>query len=431
MLPHSGSGFKDGGASRPEAYRLPVTWIAAAGAPVPAAARRLAATWWPRLGLTGYKRDGKQEFLGRLLAAGLAAVRCGAAVAVGRRHGAAGVKKAEIGVVDAAVAAGLFAEHRSPKGSPQMSRLLPGRAFHSSQPVPAPAATPAARPLVIIHKRHTTETVPFDPHDPTARHYAAALEQINGVNATHAVTAALGRRGRVRLDTRLRAIFTDSLAAHGRMYTEGALGYQQLSEAERVTVLIDGGATAELDYQCYHARMAYHLSGVEPPPDAYAVEGRGATASPPDRRVLVKRLLLTLLNARSPARAVAACNGAMRARTPSGRRKVGREADEARELREAVRRAGVTFKQLLPEVVRAHAPIRSWFGTDAGLRLMRIDSEIALAVVGHFTARGECCLPVHDSFIVRRALRAELLSVMQDAYREKVGKWPVVRGAGG
>jgi hypothetical protein len=145
---------------------------------------------------------------------------------------------------------------------------------------------------------------------------------------------------------------------------------------------------------------------------------------------MVKVLVNALLNAPTARSALCACNRALSPRTASGLWKSGREREKAKRLRQAVAEAGVSFKELLPEVVRTHAPIAHYFGCDCGLALMNLDGRICLDVVGAFTRRGQCCLPVHDSFRVVARLEDRLLRVMRHAYHKWVGAWPVIRAAG-
>jgi hypothetical protein len=54
---------------------------------------------------------------------------------------------------------------------------------------------------------------------------------------------------------------------------------------------------------------------------------------------------------------------------------------------------------------------------------MHLDAQIALNVMEHFTANGEACLCIHDSFIVVENLEKELYKVMDVSYRKITKKF--------
>lgn len=184
--------------------------------------------------------------------------------------------------------------------------------------------------------------------------------------------------------------------------------WQGLRKADRARITIDGEPVVELDFKAMHARLAYHLSGLELPleVDPYAVPGLPAGVT----RDHVKRCFNQLV-AIGPDTLV---------RQPP-------EVDLPR-------------KGLWPRVWRAvehhHAAIApAWFRQARALDLQRIDSEIAERVLGYFTtAMGRPILPVHDSFIVAAADEAKLGETMMLAYRgvlnARLGRavWPVVDG---
>jgi hypothetical protein len=179
----------------------------------------------------------------------------------------------------------------------------------------------------------------------------------------------------------------------GRFY--GA-SWQLMSGEWRRRILIDGEAVMELDFGSLHPRMTHHLlERREAPEDCYA--------GIPVPRAIAKRAVSALLNMEGGT-----------SRAPRWFR-----VDEV-EMRWAslVVRAG----DALPGI--AHH-----FGTGAGLRLQRIDSEIAEAIMLHFADRDVPCLGVHDSFIVGQQHAAELEAVMRRAYRDRIGFEPFIPAA--
>jgi hypothetical protein len=177
----------------------------------------------------------------------------------------------------------------------------------------------------------------------------------------------------------------------GRFY--GA-AWQQMPKAWRQRILIDGEAVVELDYGSLHPRLAHHLyERVDAPEDCYA-----AINAPRD---LVKRAVSALLNME---------NGT--ARAPRWF-KVGE--------------AGMPWASLRAAIAVGLPRIAGHFGTGIGLRLQRVDSDIAERVMLHFADQGIPCLGVHDSFIVARKHSAGLEATMRDVYRNRIGFEPVIK----
>lgn len=142
---------------------------------------------------------------------------------------------------------------------------------------------------------------------------------------------------------------------------------------------------------------------------------------------MAKQLINTAINARSKKAAISACNQAMNPFTADGERKTGKEAMDAFRLREAAKQSGLKFADVHDDAIERHRPIAPFFGKDEGMRLMRMDSSIAIDILYHFAKRGVPCLSVHDSFIVPANSEAELRRVMIEFYQQKTGFPPVVK----
>ncbi len=57
-------------------------------------------------------------------------------------------------------------------------------------------------------------------------------------------------------------------------------------------------------------------------------------------------------------------------------------------------------------------------GNDTGLRIMNLDSRIALDVIDHFAKQNIPILAIHDSFIVQDKYEKELRQVMEKTYEK-------------
>src|SRR3954451_7617333 len=80
--------------------------------------------------------------------------------------------------------------------------------------------------------------------------------------------------------------------------------------------------------------------------------------------------------------------------------------------------AMATADRLIQDVKRVHAPIAGAFHSDAGARLMRLDSDIAESVMHLMLAQGVLVLPVHDSFLVPASKATALEEAMKKAAHE-------------
>jgi hypothetical protein len=96
-----------------------------------------------------------------------------------------------------------------------------------------------------------------------------------------------------------------------------------------------------------------------------------------------------------------------------------------------LRRLGLKAKELRRRVDRKHKKIKHMFRTGVGLELQYVDSKIAEQVMLRFVEMGEVCLPVHDSFIVRRGLERRLLEVMQEEFERETGTAIQIKSAVG
>lgn len=175
-------------------------------------------------------------------------------------------------------------------------------------------------------------------------------------------------------------VFNRTFDLGGRMYGGW---WQSVPSSARRDLLIDGCPVAEVDYHHLHPRLLYAYAGHRLDGDAYTIKGCET------ERSLVKKALNTMVNASSWPEAKGAIASAL-----------GGDVAGAQRLMDAV--------------ARHHAPIRRLFCSGLGIRLQRIDSDVAIAVVTEMTIKHHiACYPVHDSFIVPRTERETLVAVME------------------
>jgi hypothetical protein len=158
---------------------------------------------------------------------------------------------------------------------------------------------------------------------------------------------------------------------------------QQLPKAYRRLLLLDGEPVAEPDFSGMHASILYGQRGLIITGDPYETgefsreEGKAA--------------FNIGLNARTPQAAVAAIAD-----------KVDVSRSHASRLFNAMR--------------ARHAPVADAFGSDIGVRLMRIESDIMMRTLGLCMSAGIVALPIHDGMVVQARCRDKAVEVMQEAF---------------
>lgn len=159
-------------------------------------------------------------------------------------------------------------------------------------------------------------------------------------------------------------------------------------------ILIDGKKTVEVDYSGIHPAMLFALAGKDIPTDPYArcVTHKGNE----DERILVKKTFNALLNADSV----------------EGIKKI-KKYDETL--------TGRNWEDFKRFIVESYPECAGHFGTGAGLRLQRMDSDLAEAVMLRFVRMDYACLPVHDSFIVHHDMLDVLEDTMKAVFKDMFG----------
>lgn len=175
----------------------------------------------------------------------------------------------------------------------------------------------------------------------------------------------------------------------------------------RRKITINGEPTVELDFSGCAIRMLYHERGIDYRDDPYFLpqlaaheEDEGLEAG--HYREGVKALTQALINGDS----------------------------DGKPERATIK--GFSFKPFTrPDVRRMieekHKSIIDAFGTGAGLRLQRRDSDLALAIITKLRERGITALPVHDSFIASKSNEFALRDEMKGTYKEAFSFYPIIK----
>jgi hypothetical protein len=195
-------------------------------------------------------------------------------------------------------------------------------------------------------------------------------------------------------DRWLRRIFnngrTDFL--HGGRLTGGF--WMDLPKLVRLQAIrIEGEPVAELDFRAMMPRLLYARAGNTFPPDEdpYAVPG-----IPPKHREGVKKLFAALMFGATAIQ-----------RWPRDYRKLFPPRTRREDVIDLLR--------------RRHAPVADHFGTLIGFQLLRVESDILVAVLLTCLERGVVVLPIHDAVLCRASRADEVEDVMLDAFRTITG----------
>ena len=253
---------------------------------------------------------------------------------------------------------------------------------------------------------------PYEPGDPELVQLAEPIRAYNSFLKDHSLALAASPEELATLKrpinfsrTTLKRIFNrGSWDKGGRLYggwwieTPGAL---------RSKIEIDSEPTVELDYQAMWPRMAYHRLGRQYEGDPYdiievrqAAERQGVDWHG-NVRDSVKLVMLTMLNAKSR----------------KGRPKT---------LNTAPLPSGVTVTDVQKAILKQHQALKGSFFTELSLKMMRQDSDVAVAVISDGVQEGIPVLPVHDSFLVRARDRSWLEASMERNYQTIFKFDPVV-----
>ena len=160
--------------------------------------------------------------------------------------------------------------------------------------------------------------------------------------------------------------------------------WQNIPSGYRGLITIDGKRTTEFDYGRLHPTMLYAQKGLTLAEDAYDV-GIGR-----EHRDVIKQLFNAMVQMKEP-----------QDRPP-------------RDVK--FRQTGKTWKQLRDLILEKHEPIKNKFFCGMGNKLQYEDSQIAEKVMLHFAKQDIAILPVHDSFVIQRSLKPELVEVMSKAF---------------
>lgn len=196
---------------------------------------------------------------------------------------------------------------------------------------------------------------------------------------------------------RLHRVFNWGDFDHGGRFNGG--WWQNVKGHARRLITLDGQHTIEADFSGFNPTVLLAEAGQPIPNDPYSpIVG---TDAPKDLRDHAKTTLAALLNAKT------------------GMTEEPRKFDSTR--------WGMTAEDFRKKVLGAFPMVPAMLGTGKGMTLQRLESDLAEAIMLHFVRQDHAILPIHDAFIVQAHLERELVQVMEDTFKARLGKVPHVK----
>lgn len=196
--------------------------------------------------------------------------------------------------------------------------------------------------------------------------------------------------------TRLVRIFNGDFRHGGRFYGGW---WEEIPKQYRKSIVIDSRETCEVDFCGYHISMLYAMERLPiPVDDVYSLDG-----IPDEARDAIKLAVQILLNTSSEKKALRAFE---------------RNFPISEHI-SIFRGMKVTHEKIIEALLKKHAAIaHHFYNPKKGRLLQHLDSLLAQKILLDLAAKGIVALPIHDSFIVQRIHRKELVSTMNKVCRK-------------
>ncbi len=199
----------------------------------------------------------------------------------------------------------------------------------------------------------------------------------------------------------VRRIFNNGSWDEGGRFHGG--WWQRIPSDWRVQISIDGSkeGSTEIDYSGHHINLLYALEGIDywksVGRDPYQIEKYEESER---MRSLLKLVLLITINARNRKSALSAI-----------RQKINFDIDSFGWIKEE----NIALEEVIDAFVIRHQPIERHFFSNVGIRLQKLDSDIAETIINRFTQEGIPILCIHDSFVCNPAHAGYLEPMMNEA----------------
>ena len=255
-----------------------------------------------------------------------------------------------------------------------------------------------------------------------------SIMRINKANLAHKWEyPVLNKKGEVisisRANPCVRAIFNEDFEHGGRVYSEGASGYQSIKRNERHKMLVNGNPTAEIDFSGCQLRMLYHDEGIDYTGDVYMPEKifpELYTGKYPDEYLVASRNYIKIvtniiINADFYGKAIKSICKEYR-------------DDKSGLLEQIIYKICKTKpSRLVNRIKELHEPIQKYFFTGRGLRLQGEETKIIIKVLDRFVKLGKPALSLHDAIICREEDIQLGQRLMSEFYVQKFRFEPVIK----
>lgn len=213
---------------------------------------------------------------------------------------------------------------------------------------------------------------------------------------------------------------------YGRFHYDG-VSVQSIKSHERQFLQIDNKWLKEIDYKSLHPAILYAKEGysIEDGRDLYSIDIIDNVDLYIDHlaeyrelynpnyeptRNFIKTFTLILLNAKTKTKAIQAM------------RKKYNEDEDKRDLdRKFYSIIDPDYEAILNKIINHNKEIGKYFCSDAGIKLMNLDSKIMECIIKVFLKHKKPLLCVHDSILVWEDDVEWAKEVMSEAYEEVVG----------
>ncbi|WP_137045867.1 hypothetical protein [Pseudolabrys sp. FHR47] len=189
----------------------------------------------------------------------------------------------------------------------------------------------------------------------------------------------------------------------GRLY-DGF--WQTMRREERLPAIrLNNTRVANVDFCQFNLRLAYALAKVTPPRgDLYDVSGTDSVRRDwKQLREGRKKLTNAMFNAKAPLR-----------RWPG-------KTERERQAVASFFPAGITATDATEAIRAKHAAVAGYFERGYGLRFMRIESDILVAVLLDLIKRGITALPLHDAVLVQERNAKTAKRTMEREAKRRIG----------
>jgi hypothetical protein len=364
-------------------------------------------------------------------------------------------------VMQSATAIGLFRELASPPGSKKSSRLIITDKLQYYLPKERGPTAPAiqlapyefverkvrkrAKKIEMVFNSETGE--PEEKEVEVIKKYPAAVNQRHPVvkednkllKKEHAVNSSFRffypeEDGPAEFWVQHVAKYIDNYKLCGRLCSHED-GHQQVPSEKRKEIWIIGGqgyferGCCEFDFSATFITLCYHLDTLEAPELPYELwptMNKGL-------RLAAKKMTNCILFTESRKEALLAFWKMLSAVRWDRNRKEwmarsGKKLNTALTIGRAIVEAGLEPRDVYNAVVETHEAVKGHFHKkDMGLKLMKLESDIARDVVRYFVNKGWPIMAIHDSFVVEVDKGAALRNRMEEYYYDRLGFMPRIK----